>query len=159
MSAGEAPSSDAPDRNPTSGVPAELMNAALAAQARAHCPYSSYPVGVAIRAGSGAIYSGCNVENASSPEGTCAETGAIAAMVLGGDHEIAEVVVVTNGATPGTPCGGCRQRIREFAGPDTMIHSTTATSATSAAAGGEGVVLSMSLHELLPESFGPDHLG
>lgn len=135
------------DRVPVDGI-ATLVDAARVAQARAHCRYSGYPVGVALRASSGAVYAGCNVENASYPEGTCAEAGAIAAMVLGGDHAIEEVVVLTNGATPGTPCGGCRQRLREFARPDTMVHSMTSS----------GAMRSLSIAELLPESFGPDHL-
>jgi cytidine deaminase len=127
---------------------AELLDIARAAQARAHCPYSNYPVGAAIRAASGEIYAGCNVENAAYPEGTCAEAGAIAAMVLAGDNEIAEVAVVTEGTTPGTPCGGCRQRLREFAGPNVLIHSATTAGSTC----------TISMADLLPSSFGPEHL-
>ncbi len=126
----------------------ELLDAARAAKERAHCPYSNYPVGAAIRAASGQIYAGCNVENAAYPEGTCAEAGAIAAMVLAGDHEIVEVAVVTGGATPGTPCGGCRQRLREFAAPDVLVH----------AANGTGTSLTLSMADLLPDSFGPEQL-
>jgi cytidine deaminase len=126
----------------------DLFDAAHAALERAHAPYSHYRVGAAIRAPSGAIHAGCNVENASYPEGTCAETGAIAAMVLAGERAIVEIVTVTEGAVPGTPCGGCRQRIREFARPDTMIHSTTTA--------GVGVTATMS--SLLPNSFGPENL-
>ena len=127
---------------------AELLDIARAAKARAHCPYSNYPVGAAIRAASGEIYAGCNVENAAYPEGTCAEAGAIAAMILAGDHVIAEVAVVTGGATPGTPCGGCRQRLREFATPDVLVH----------AANGTGMSLTVSMADLLPDSFGPEDL-
>ncbi len=129
-------------------TPADLLDAALAAQRRAHCPYSNYPVGAAIRSSSGAIYAGCNVENAAYPEGTCAEAGAIAAMVLAGEREIAEVTVVTGGATPGTPCGGCRQRLSEFAGPDTVVHATN----------NAGAALTTTMADLLPSSFGPEFL-
>lgn len=128
----------------------ELFAAALAVRERSHSPYSNYPVGAAIRTDTGETFVGCNVENASYPEGTCAETGAIAAMVAGA-HEgvaIAEIVTMTHGDAPGTPCGGCRQRIREFASSDTVIHACTV----------DGAVLSMSMDELLPASFGPEQL-
>lgn len=126
----------------------ELFAAAVAAQANAYCPYSKYPVGAAVRTASGAVYAGCNVENAAYPNGTCAEAGAIAAMAVAGERVIVEVVTVTGGDSPGTPCGGCRQRIREFAGPDAMIHATTSS----------GAVISMSMADLLPDSFGPENL-
>jgi cytidine deaminase len=126
----------------------ELFDAASGALERAHAPYSHYRVGAAIRTPSGAIHAGCNVENASYPEGTCAESGAIAAMVLAGERAIAELVTVTEGDVPGTPCGGCRQRIREFAGPNTMIHSLTTA----------GVGVTATLSSLLPNSFGPENL-
>ena len=127
---------------------AALFAAAKAAQARAYTPYSRFNVGAAIRAPSGAIYSGCNVENAAYPQGACAEAGAIAAMALGGERRIVEIVVVGDGEALCTPCGGCRQRIREFADLQTRIH----------VAGPEGVRASFTLDELLPHSFGPDHL-
>jgi cytidine deaminase len=126
----------------------ELHRAALAAREQAHCPYSHYAVGAAIRTDAGEVYTGCNVENASYPEGTCAETGAIAAMALAGGGRIADIVTVTAGDPPGTPCGGCRQRIREFASATTRIHATTV----------DGTILTMSMDELLPASFGPEHL-
>ena len=132
----------------TPAAPADLFDAALAAHAQAHCPYSRYAVGAAIRTVSGAIFAGCNVENAAYPEGTCAEAGAIAAMVLAGERKIVEVVVVTGGATPGTPCGGCRQRLREFAGPEVVVHATT----------NDGAALKMTMADLLPTSFGPEFL-
>jgi cytidine deaminase len=138
-------SSSAPE---SGSVPESLLAAATHAHARAYCPYSHYHVGVAIRTRSGQVVTGCNVENAAFPLGTCAEAGAIASMVLTGESEIAEVVVVTDGDVPGTPCGGCRQRLREFAEPATMIHSVSAT----------GVVRSMTMAELLPSSFGPEFL-
>ena len=98
-----------------------LLKAAKAVRENAHVPYSNFKVGAAIRAGSGAVYSGCNVENAAYPQGTCAEAGAIAAMVAAGETVIAEVLVVGDAANPVTPCGGCRQKLAEFAAPDVTI--------------------------------------
>ena len=126
----------------------ELYAAAVEVQSNAHCPYSNYPVGAALRTASGQVYAACNVENAAYPLGSCAEAGAIAAMVAAGERTIVELVTVTGGSTPGTPCGGCRQRIREFAGPDALIHSTT----------NSGAVTTMSMADLLPDSFGPEQL-
>jgi len=127
----------------------ELLAAALAAQANAHVPYSKYPVGAAVRAGSGRVFAGCNVENAAYPQGWCAETSAIAAMVSAGERELVEILTVANGDGLATSCGGCRQKIREFAAPDALIH----------AAGPEGVRRTFTLDELLPHSFGPEQLG
>jgi len=126
----------------------ELRDAAVAARANAHCPYSGYAVGAAIRTASGQVFTGCNVENAAYPEGTCAEAGAIAAMVLAGERTIREVAVVTDGEAPGTPCGGCRQRLREFAGPDVVVEASTVG----------GVTTRSTMAELLPDSFGPERL-
>ena len=126
----------------------ELMAAAHQAHLQAYCPYSHYRVGAAIRSGSGVVVAGCNVENAAYPLGSCAEAGAIAAMVAAGERAITEIVVVTDGEQPGTPCGGCRQRIREFAGADVLVHSVAAS----------GVVWSTTVGELLPHSFGPEFL-
>lgn len=99
------------------------------------------------------MFAGCNVENASYPEGWCAETSAIAQMVsaLGPEARIDEIVThapAGDDGSPGTPCGGCRQRIREFSTVDTVIRSVTP-------AGAERV---MKVDELLPHSFGPDRL-
>ena len=127
---------------------AELFAAAKAAQANAYARYSHFKVGAALRTADGAVYSGCNVENAAYPQGSCAEAGAIAAMALAGKRRIAEILVVGDGDGLCTPCGGCRQRIREFADSATAIH----------VAGPEGVRASFTLAELLPESFGPEHL-
>jgi cytidine deaminase len=127
----------------------ELSAAARQVHLQAYCPYSHYRVGAAIRTPSGAVIVGCNVENAAYPLGSCAEAGAIAAMVALGEQAIAEIVVVTDGDEPGTPCGGCRQRIREFAGPDVAVHSVAAAS---------GVTWSTTVAELLPHSFGPEFL-
>lgn len=125
-----------------------LLEKALAVRLNAHVPYSRFKVGAAIRAQSGAVYTGCNVENVAYPQGTCAEAGAIAAMVAGGDTAIAEVVVVADSEHPTTPCGGCRQKLREFAGPGVIVTMATL----------EGKTLSMTMEELLPGAFGPDHM-
>jgi cytidine deaminase len=127
---------------------AALFEAAKAAQAKAYAPYSRFNVGAAILTPSGAIYAGCNVENAAYPQGACAEAGAISAMALSGERRIAEILVIGDGEALVTPCGGCRQRIREFAALEAPIHI----------AGPEGVRASFTLGELLPHSFGPDHL-
>ena len=134
---------------PPTANAAELLAAALAVQANAHAPYSGFRVGAAVRAASGAVYVGANVENASFPEGICAEAAAIGAMVAAGEHEIVAVLTVADGDRLTTCCGGCRQRIREFAGPDTPVY----------AAGPDGVRRTFTLDELLPGSFGPDNLG
>ena len=128
----------------------ELFDAACAARERSYSPYSNYKVGAAIRTTDGEVFAACNVENAAFPEGVCAEGGAISMMVVGTDGvpSIAEVVVVTDGDTPGTPCGGCRQKIREFGGVDTVVYATTV----------EGSVTQFTMEQLLPSSFGPDRL-
>ncbi len=96
----------------------DLFEAARAAMARCHAPYSNYPVGAAIRTEDGRVFSGCNIEVASFPEGWCAETTALAHYVMGGGGKIAEILVTAEKADRATPCGGCRQRLAEFAGPD-----------------------------------------
>lgn len=126
----------------------ELFVAAKAVQANAHAPYSNFPVGAAVRTASGRVYAGCNVENAAYPQGSCAEAGAIAAMVAAGDREIVAVLTICEGEELGTCCGGCRQRIREFAAGNAVIY----------AAGPAGVRATFTLDELLPHSFGPEHL-
>ena len=125
-----------------------LFSAAKLAQGRAYAPYSRFRVGAAIRSASGAIYAGCNVENAAYPATSCAEAGAISAMVTGGDTQIAAVLVIGDGELLVTPCGNCRQKLREFAGPDTPVYI----------AGPGGVRAVFTLAQLLPESFGPDNL-
>ena len=125
-----------------------LFEAARQAKARAYAPYSRFRVGAAVRGRDGAIYAGCNVENAAYPTGTCAEAGAIAAMVAAGERRILEILVLGDGYGLVTPCGACRQRIREFAADDARIH----------AAGPEGVRRTFELAELLPFAFGPDNL-
>lgn len=121
----------------------DLFNAARAVMANAHAPYSGFPVGAAIRSASGAIHAGCNVENASYPEGWCAETSAIAAMVAAGETAIAEIAVVAQQMPLATPCGGCRQRLAEFAGPDAKVHLCDSA----------GIVETVTLGELLPRAF------
>ena len=128
---------------------AALFDAARSAQRHAYAPYSRFNVGAALRTPSGAIFAGCNVENAAYPEGACAETGAISAMALAGERRIEEILVIGDGEGLCTPCGGCRQRIREFADAATRVH----------VAGLAGLRASFALEELLPHSFGPGHLG
>lgn len=99
-----------------------LFEAAGRARERAYAPYSGFAVGAAVMDEAGRVHAGCNVENASYPEGICAETAAIAAMVAAGGRRIARLCLVASGAVPITPCGGCRQRIAEFAEPDCPIH-------------------------------------
>jgi cytidine deaminase len=120
----------------------------LSVRERAHAPYSRFAVGAALRDEHGAIHAGCNVENAAYPVGTCAEAGAIAAMVAAGGRRIAAILVCAAGAVPVTPCGACRQRIREFAGPDAPVY----------AAGPDGILARHTLDALLPASFGPETL-
>jgi cytidine deaminase len=126
----------------------ELFEAARQARQNAYAPYSKFLVGAAILTPEGEIFSGCNVENAAYPQGTCAEAGAISAMARAGRRRIAEILVIGDGDGLCTPCGGCRQKIREFADAATPIH----------VAGVLGARASFTLGELLPHSFGPEHL-
>lgn len=125
-----------------------MLQMARDAMDRAYAPYSNFRVGAVIKTQSGRLYAGCNVENASYPVGSCAEQGAISAMILGGDTVISEMVVMGDGEKPTSPCGACRQRIREFAAPDTPVHICDRN----------GVRTTMTLDELLPVSFGPENL-
>ncbi len=137
---------NAPDME-TTGL-AALFEAAKAAQALAYVPYSAFKVGAAIRGVSGTVYAGCNIENAAYPVGNCAEASAIAAMIMGGETRIAEALVIGDGKQLCTPCGGCRQRLREFGAGAIRVHI----------ADQNGVRASFTLDELLPVSFGPDNL-
>ena len=121
----------------------DLLEAARAAFANAYAPYSEFRVGAALRSAAGRIFAGANVENASYPEGNCAEASAIAAMVAAGEREIAEALVLADGPDLCTPCGGCRQRLAEFAGPSLPIHLC----------GPQGLRRTVTLGELLPLSF------
>ncbi|CAN5812352.1 cytidine deaminase [soil metagenome] len=125
-----------------------LIEAARGARANAYAPYSGFRVGAALRCDRGAVHVGCNVENAAYPEGTCAEAGAIAAMVASGGTRIVELVVLADGPAPVTPCGGCRQKIAEFAAPDLPV----------ILAGPEGERARTTLGALLPGAFGPGHV-
>jgi cytidine deaminase len=127
-----------------------LLQAARSAQLKAYAPYSKYQVGAAVLDEQGRIHAGCNVENAAYPEGLCAEAAALSAMVLAGGTRARAVLVVGNGGAEAwiTPCGGCRQKLREFASPDLPILSANTTEL------GPRYTLSA----LLPESFGPDHI-
>jgi cytidine deaminase len=127
---------------------AELIAAAAVARANAYAPYSGFAVGAAIRDADGRLHAGANVENAAYPQGQCAEASAIGAMIAAGGKRIGEMVVLAEGDALCTPCGGCRQRIREFADPATRIHLC----------GPEGLRRTVTLGELLPLSFGPDNL-
>ncbi len=128
----------------------EMLAVARAARATAYAPYSRYLVGAALLAEDGRIFAGCNVENAAYPQGVCAEAGAISAMVLAGQRRARAVLVAGAGAQLCTPCGGCRQKLREFCGdPKTFV---------ILAANENGVQRRWTLEDLLPQSFGPDHL-
>jgi cytidine deaminase len=127
----------------------DLIKAAMAARAKAHAPYSRFYVGAAMRDENGQVHAGCNIENAAYPQGWCAECSAIAHLVMSGATRVTEVAVLGNGDVLCTPCGGCRQKIREFAAGDVKIHCCTEV----------GVLLkSFTLDELLPASFGPENL-
>ncbi len=125
-----------------------LIETARAVRENAHAPYSKFKVGAAVQAASGRVYAGCNVENVAYPEGTCAEAGAIAAMVAGGDTEITAVAVIADSPQPVSPCGGCRQKIAEFAGGDVIV--TLATT--------DGTVLDTTVAKLLPGGFDTDYM-
>ena len=126
-----------------------MLDLARQALANAHAPYSRFRVGACIRAASGRLHAGCNVENSSYPVTQCAEATAIGVMVAAGDREIVEVLVATEGAELCTPCGRCRQQLAEFARPDVPVHL----------AGPEGVRVTVTLGGLLPLAFGPETLG
>lgn len=125
-----------------------LYDAARAAWASAYAPYSGFKVGAAILTPDGAIHSGCNVENVAYPEGTCAEAGAIAAMVRAGGREIAEILVLADSPDPTPPCGGCRQKIAEFARPETPVILADLN----------GTRLRTTIAELLPGAFTLSHM-
>ncbi|MFN3615064.1 MAG: cytidine deaminase [Rubrimonas sp.] len=122
----------------------ELLQAATTVRAQAHAPYSNFAVGAALRTASGRVFAGANVECASYPEGWCAETSAIAAMVAAGEREIVEVVVAAEHFEPVTPCGGCRQRLAEFGSARTVVRAADAT----------GERARWTLGDLLPVAFG-----
>ena len=137
-----------PPPDPTDVQLASLLHAARAAQARAYAPYSTFHVGAAVLDDRGTIHAGCNVENAAYPQGVCAEAGALSAMVLAGGTRVQALMVVGDGAALVTPCGGCRQKLREFGAPDTPV----------LVADRAGIRARFTLEQLLPESFGPENL-
>jgi cytidine deaminase len=126
-----------------------MLELARQALANAHAPYSHFRVGACVRAASGRLHAGCNVENSSYPVTQCAEATAIGTMVAAGDREIVEVLVATEGPELCAPCGRCRQQLAEFARPDVPVHL----------AGPEGVRRTITLGELLPLAFGRETLG
>ena len=126
----------------------DLFEKARTVRENAHAPYSKFKVGAALRTVSGEEFIGCNVENSAYPQGTCAEAGAIAAMIAAGEKEISEICIVADSPSPVSPCGGCRQKLAEFSTPSTMVHLANL----------KGILASHSLGELLPNSFSSDHL-
>jgi len=124
----------------------KLFEAARTVRERAYAPYSDFLVGAALRAPDGTVFTGCNVENASYPVSVCAEGGAVSAMVAAGYREIAEAVVVGDAALC-TPCGVCRQRLKEFGTDDLIVHVADLN----------GIKRSFSMDELLPAAFELEH--
>lgn len=125
-----------------------LIDDARAVRENAYAPYSKFKVGAAVRTESGAVFCGCNVENVAYPEGTCAEAGAIAAMVASGEHNVVAVAVIADSPEPVSPCGGCRQKLAEFAGPDATVTLGTV----------DGAVLETTVGALLPGAFDQDYM-
>ena len=126
----------------------QMLAASLAARAHSHSPYSGYAVGAAVLDEQGRIHSGANIENAAYPQGCCAEATALGAMVMAGGRQAQAVLVTGPGPDVITPCGGCRQKLREFAAPGLLV----------IAGDPDGIKQQWPLEELLPFSFGPEHL-
>ncbi len=126
----------------------ELLAAARAVREQAYAPYSRFAVGAAVLDEQGRVHAGCNVENAAYPQGWCAEASALAVMVAAGGRRVLAVAVCGVADQPVTPCGGCRQKLREFAADDCPIWITDLTQLRA----------QHTLGELLPSSFGPQHL-
>ncbi|MEP3634820.1 MAG: cytidine deaminase [Shimia thalassica] len=125
-----------------------LQKSALSVRENAYAPYSNFKVGAAIRSEGGTIYSGCNVENVAYPEGTCAEAGAIAAMIAAGETRLSEVYVIADSPHPVSPCGGCRQKLAEFGTGDVVVTMANL----------DGVEQKMTLADLMPGAFGEHHM-
>ncbi len=125
-----------------------LIDVAREVRENAYAPYSHFKVGAAVRGASGRIYAGCNVENVAYPEGTCAEAGAIAAMVAAGETELTEVAVIADSPLPVSPCGGCRQKLAEFGRHDAKVTLATI----------DGKTLETTVGDLLPGRFGVEHM-
>ena len=126
----------------------DLIRLAQTMMTRAHAPYSKFHVGAAVRDEEGGLHGGCNVENAAYPQGWCAEASAIAALVGAGRRRVLECAIAGPGPELITPCGGCRQALREFASDDTKVHLC----------GPDGLHRTVTLGQLLPLSFGPHHV-
>lgn len=124
----------------------QLYDAARKAMEKSHSPYSRFPVGAALLTDDGRVYAGCNVENIAFPEGWCAETTALSHFVMDGGGKITEIAVTAAKMDRITPCGGCRQRLAEFAGPDAKLHLCDQ----------DGVVETLTLAEILPHAFDTD---
>lgn len=129
-------------------MPPDLFAAAREAMTRAYAPYSKFPVGVALLTTDGRVFTGANIEIASYPEGWCAETTALGHYVMAGGGKLAEIVVVAEKMDRITPCGGCRQRLAEFADPDTKLHMCDQN----------GIVETVTMGEILPFGFRGDTL-
>ena len=125
-----------------------LLQAATEVRENAHAPYSRFKVGAALRTAEGTVFRGCNVENVAYPEGTCAEAGAIAAMCAAGERVIMEVCVIADSPEPVPPCGGCRQKLAEFAAPEVVVTLCTT----------DGKEKKMTVAELLPGVFTQAHM-
>lgn len=121
----------------------DLIAAAREVRPNAYAPYSGFKVGAVLLTSRGNLFKGVNVENVAYPEGTCAEAGAIAAMVAAGETQISAIAVIADAPVPVTPCGGCRQKLFEFATSDARI--------TMATTGGES--REMAVADLLPGAF------
>ena len=126
----------------------DLLKSAKRAQENAYAPYSGFRVGASIRTDDNQIFSGCNVENSAYPEGICAEGSAIAAMVSAGALSVREILIIGSGSQICSPCGGCRQKINEFANADTLVHMCSE----------DGKLESTTVAQLMPFAFGPDNL-
>ncbi|MGF9693722.1 cytidine deaminase [Rhizobium sp. 0TCS1.26] len=126
-----------------------LFEAARTAMEKAYAPYSKFPVGAAILADDGKVYAGANIENLSFPQGWCAEPTAIGAMIMGGGRKIVEMAVIAEKLALCPPCGGCRQKIAEFADAQTRVFLCD----------DQGVQKTMTMEELLPFSFKTEILG
>jgi cytidine deaminase len=135
-------------RAPDEPTIAALLAAARRVRAHAHAPYSKFKVGAAVLDERGRIHAGCNAENAAYPQGWCAEASALAAMVAAGGQRVRAVAVVAVSRVPTTPCGGCRQKLAEFAGDDCLVF----------VAGPSALQRRYTLGELLPHGFGPPAL-
>ena len=125
-----------------------LVDDAARVRENAYAPYSNFKVGAALKTASGKVFVGCNVENVAYPEGTCAEAGAIAAMIADGETAFVEAAVIAESPAPVPPCGGCRQKLAEFAAEDARITMATTDGKTS----------EMAVSELLPGAFGAGHM-